>query len=362
MIANRTLELLGLLQAQKEWTGDGLAERLGVSTRTVRRDINRLRELGYPVTATKGPSGYYRLSRGARLPPLMVDDEQAIAIALSLQTAPASVEGMGDATRRALNSIRELLPPHLSRRLATFSVEQMENAWELAPPQVDPGLVARLSTAAQEQELVRFTYRSIEVGEADKVHKVEDVAGVAGVDGTEVLAEPHRLVVWSGRWYMVAYDQRGCSWRAYRLDRIEQPAPTGWRFTRREVPEQDVTRFVQSQPDRGDSPDSWPCWGTVLMECPAELVAKWAPGAASFEAVDERITRIRMGTWSWSALIGFLVTFGCRFTVESPPELAEAARRVMGRIDVDIPRAGADARTSDRAGRPPGRSGPRTGN
>ncbi|MFF9909455.1 helix-turn-helix transcriptional regulator [Streptomyces sp. NPDC013457] len=328
MIANRTLELLSLLQAQKEWTGDGLAERLGVSPRTVRRDINRLRELGYPVTATKGPSGYYRLSRGARLPPLVVDDEQAIAIALSLQTAPASVTGMGDATRRALNSIRELLPPHLSRRLATFSVEQMENAWELAPPQVDPGLVAQLSAAAQERELVRFTYRSIEVDEAD---------------GCEVLAEPHRLVVWSGRWYMVAYDQRGCSWHAYRLDRIEQPAPTGWRFAQRDVPEGDITRFVQSQPDRGDTSDTWPCWGTVLMECPVALVAKWAPGAASCEAIDERITRIRMGAWSWSALIGFLVTFDCRFTVESPPELAEAARRVMGRIDVDIPRADASA-------------------
>ncbi|MFJ6756124.1 MULTISPECIES: helix-turn-helix transcriptional regulator [unclassified Streptomyces] len=328
MIANRTLELLSLLQAQKEWTGDGLAERLGVSPRTVRRDINRLRELGYPVTATKGPSGYYRLSRGARLPPLIVDDEQAIAIALSLQTAPASVAGMGDATKRALNSIRELLPPHLSRRLATFSIEQIENAWELAPPQVDPGLVAQLSAAAQERELVRFTYRSIEVDE---------------VDGSEVLAEPHRLVVWSGRWYMVAFDQRGCSWRAYRLDRIEQPAATGWRFAQRDIPERDITRFVQSQPDRGDTPDTWPCWGTVLMECPAALVAKWAPGAASFEAVDERITRIRMGAWSWSALIGFLVTFSCRFTVESPPELAEAARRVMGRIDVDIPRADARA-------------------
>ncbi|MER6613646.1 helix-turn-helix transcriptional regulator [Streptomyces xantholiticus] len=325
MIANRTLELLSLLQTQKEWTGDGLAERLGVSPRTVRRDINRLRELGYPVTATKGPSGYYRLSRGVRLPPLIVDDEQAIAIALSLQTAPASVAGMGDATKRALNSIRELLPPHLARRLATFSIEQIENAWELAPPQVDPALVAQLSAAAQQRELVRFSYRSIDLD------TVED---------SEVLAEPHRLVVWSGRWYMVAYDQHRNSWHAYRLDRIGHLVPTAWRFGQRDVPEADITRFVQSRPDRGDTPDTWPCWGTVLMECPATLVAKWAPGAASFEVIDERITRIRMGAWSWSGLIGFLVTFNCRFTVEGPPELAEAAREVMGRLDVEIPRTG----------------------
>ncbi|MFF6875277.1 helix-turn-helix transcriptional regulator [Streptomyces sp. NPDC012474] len=321
MIANRTLELLSLLQAKKEWTGEGLAQRLGVSPRTVRRDINRLRELGYPVTATKGPSGCYRLSRGARLPPLIVDDEQALAIALSLQTAPASVTGMGDATKRALNSIKELLPPHVAHRLATFSIEQIENAWELAPPQIDPALLAQLSTAAQQRDLVRFSYRSINHGSTEE---------------SEVLAEPHRLVVWSGRWYMVAYDQQRCSWHAYRLDRIRLPAPTAWRFGEREVPDEDITRFVQSQPDRGDTPEAWPCWGTVLMECPAALVAKWAPGAASFEAIDDRITRIQMGAWSWSALIGFLITFDCRFTVEGPPELAEAARKVMGRIDVDI--------------------------
>ncbi|MFE7636606.1 helix-turn-helix transcriptional regulator [Kitasatospora sp. NPDC057518] len=322
MTANRTLELLSVLQAQKEWTGAGLAERLGVSPRTVRRDISRLRELGYPVTARKGPSGFYRLSRGARLPPLIVDDEQAVAIALALQTAPASVAGMGDATKRALNSIKELLPPHLARRLATFSIEQIENAWELAPPQVDPALLAQLGAAAQQRELVRFAYRSIDRG------PVED---------DEVLAEPHRLVVWSGRWYLVAYDQRRNSWHTYRLDRIGQLTSTAWRFGPRDVPEADITRFVQSQPDRGDTADTWPCWGTVLMECPATLVAKWAPGAASFEAIDERITRIRMGAWSWSALIGFLITFDRRFTVEGPPELAEAARQVIGRLDVAVP-------------------------
>ncbi|MFG2697097.1 helix-turn-helix transcriptional regulator [Kitasatospora sp. NPDC048407] len=322
MIANRTLELLSLLQAQKEWTGDGLAERLGVSPRTVRRDINRLRELGYPVTARKGPSGFYRLSRGARLPPLVVDDEQAIAIALALQTAPASVTGMGDATKRALNSIKELLPPHLARRLATFSVEQLENAWELAPPQVDPALLAQLSAAAQQGELVRFAYRSVDR---------------EPVEGEEVLAEPHRLVVWSGRWYLVAYDQRRNSWHTYRLDRIGQLASTAWRFGPREVPETDLAGFVQSQPDRGDTADTWPCWGTVLMECPATLVAKWAPGAASFEAVDEWTTRIRMGAWSWSGILGFLVTFDCPFTVEGPPELAEAARRLIGRLAAGAP-------------------------
>ncbi|MEV4316699.1 WYL domain-containing protein [Actinocrispum sp. NPDC049592] len=322
MIANRTLELLSLLQAQKEWTGNDLARRLGVSPRTVRRDVNRLRELGYPVSATKGPGGYYRLSRGTHLPPLIVDDEQAVAIALALQTAPATVTGMGDATKRALNSISELLPPHLSRRLATFSVEQIENAWELAPPQVDPALLAQLSAAAQGRDLVRFSYTS----------SSPRLAGAG-----EVVVEPHRLVVWSGRWYLVGYDQRGKSWHAYRLDRISDLASTSWGFSQRDMPDKDITRFVQNQPDRGDAADSWPCYGTVLMECPAHLVAKWAPGIASFEAVDERLTRIHMGAWSWAALIGFLVTFACPFKVEGPPELADAARRITKRVDVEVP-------------------------
>ncbi|MFJ9691606.1 helix-turn-helix transcriptional regulator [Kitasatospora sp. NPDC101183] len=339
MIANRTLELLGLLQAQKEWTGDGLAERLGVSPRTVRRDIARLRELGYPVAARKGPAGFYRLARGARLPPLVVDDEQAVAIALALQTAPASVAGMGDATRRALNSVKDLLPPHLARRLEAFSVEQIENAWELAPPQVDPALLARLSAAAQQRELARFAYRSVEGGPAEGGSTAGGSTEGGSTAGGEVLAEPHRLVVWSGRWYLVAYDQRGNSWHAYRLDRIAQLGTTAWRFAPREVPEADIAGFVRSRPDRGDGADAWPCWGTVLMECPAGLVARWAPGAASFEAVDEKITRIRMGAWSWSALIGFLVTFDRPFTVEGPPELAEAARRVSARLGAGAPRA-----------------------
>lgn len=316
-IATRTLELLGLLQAQREWSGEDLAARLQVSTRTVRRDIERLRDLGYPVDATKGPGGTYRLAAGSTLPPLLFDDDQAIAIALALQTAPSSVQDMGDSVKRALRTVTDLMPEDLARRLRTFDVAKIENAWELAPPTVSPALLASLSSAAQDRELVKFQYRS----------KLTD-----SPDDLPVVAEPHKLVVWSGRWYLIAYNQRQHSWHAYRLDRISDLHAPGWRFTPREFPEDDLTRFIQHQPDRGDATDAWPCRGTVSMDCPVELVAKWLPGGADIESIDDKTTRISMGAWSWAGLLGLLATFDRDFVIEDPPELAEAATRIADRL------------------------------
>lgn len=319
-IANRTLDLLSLLQAQKEWSGRDLAVRLNVDVRTVRRDIKRLRELGYPVDAGMGRNGHYRLAPGSQLPPLIFDDDQAIAIALALQTAPRSVQDMGDSATRALSTIRDLLPPHLARRLETFSVEQMDNAWDLAPPTVSSVVLARLSQAAQEREVVKFEYE-YECGLAPTTEELN------------VVAEPHKLVVWSGRWYLIAFSQRQKSWHAFRLDRMQRLRSPGWRFTPREFPADDVSRFIQLQPGRGDNADAWPCRGTVVMDCPVELVARWAPGGANVESVDERLTRITMGAWSWAGILGLLATFGADFAVENPPELARAAHKMANRLD-----------------------------
>ncbi|MGX5694225.1 helix-turn-helix transcriptional regulator [Dermacoccus abyssi] len=316
-IATRTLEILGLLQAQKEWTGEDLARRLTVSTRTIRRDVQRLRELGYPVDASRGPGGTYRLVPGSTLPPLIFDQDQAIAIALALQTAPSSIQDMGDSVTRALRTITDLMPYDLARRLKTFDVAKIENAWDMAPPTVTPAMLALLSSAAQDRELVKFQYRSKLVDSQDDI---------------PVIAEPHRLVVWSGRWYLIAFNQRQHSWHAYRLDRISDLRSPGWRFTPREFPEDSVARFIQLQPDRGDATDSWPCRGTVRMDCPVDLVAKWAPGGANIESIDNDTTRISMGAWSWAGLLGLLATFDCEFVVEEPPELASEAARVADRL------------------------------
>lgn len=317
VIANRTLEILSLLQAQKEWTGADLAARLRVSARTVRRDVDRLRELGYPVNAVRGPGGTYRLAPGATLPPLIFDDDQAIALALALQTAPSSVQDMGDSVKRALRTVTGLMPADLARRLRTFDVAKIENAWEMAPPTVSPALLASLSSAAQDLTLIKFQYRS----------KLVD-----SLDDLPVVAEPYKLVVWSGRWYLIAHNQRDHSWHAYRLDRISDLHSPGWRFKPHEFPEEDLTRFIQLQSDRGDATDAWPCRGTVRMDCPVEVVARWLPGGASIESIDDKITRIRMGAWSWAGLVGLLSTFDCDFVVEDPPELAEAAAKIANRL------------------------------
>ncbi|MDJ0362320.1 WYL domain-containing protein [Rhodococcus sp. H29-C3] len=316
-IASRTLEILSLFQSQKEWTGNALSERLDVSPRTVRRDVMRLRDLGYSVDADRGPGGFYRLATGSHLPPLIFDDEQAVAIALALQTAPSSVQGMNDATARALQTVRDLLPPHLADRLQTFAVEQIDNVWDLAPPKVPSDMIALISSAAQDKQLIKFDYQ---------------IRSAQSVQDSQVVAEPHKLVVWSGRWYLIAYGQREESWHAFRLDRVRNIGLPGWRFRPREFPEDDVTRFVQLQPDRGDLNDAWPCRGTVRMVCPVELVAKWAPGGANIESIGEETTRITMGAWSWSGLLGLLATFGCNFVVEEPAELAEAAAVIARRM------------------------------
>ncbi len=316
-VAGRTLAILSLLQAQREWSGDALAARLGVTSRTIRRDFTRLRELGYPVEAARGPGGLYRLAPGTRLPPLVFDDEQAISIVLALQTAPSSVVGLDDAAARALRTLKDLMPPPLARRLQTFEVHQIDNAWDLAPPKVPSGMLTCLSTAAQQLQVVSFSYRACS-GDA-----AEDVAAVV---------EPYKLVVWSGRWYFIGYDQRERSWLSYRLDRVENLHVPGWRFTPRQFPADDVTAFIQLQPDRGDDSDAWPCRGTVRMDCPVELVAKWAPGGANLAAIDESTTRITMGAWSWAGLLGLLCTFSCDFVIEGPPELTAAAGEMSRRL------------------------------
>ena len=327
-IASRTLELLSLLRSRQEWTGSDLAERLGVTSRTVRRDIERLRRMGYEVTARRGAAGSYRLARGDELPPLLLGDEEVIAVALALQTAPTSVAGAHESSASALASIRALLPARLSRRLDSVSVAVMENPWELAPPVVSSRALSTLSSAAEQRDVVIFRTATDE----------------PGTEPERVTAEPYRVVVWSGRWHLVAYDQQRDRWRSFRVDRLRDLRLPGWRFARREPPADDVLTFVQQQPGRGDPADAWPCTGTVVMDCPAPLVARWAPAGASVEVVDAERSRIIMGAWSWAGLVGLLLTFDADFVVEGPRELDEACAALGTRLE----RTGAAPRSARR--------------
>ncbi len=313
--SGRLLLLLSLLQSRRDWPGPELAERLGVSPRTLRRDIDRLRELGYAVSVRKGPGGAYRLDPGTRLPPLLFDDEQATAIALALQTAPATVSGFAEAAARALTTIRQVMPPRLRKRLDAMEVTSIWNPWGLAGPKVDAEVLRIVGTAVREREVLRFDCAAVEADAADEHWRVE----------------PHHLAEWGGRWYLVAWDLEGGAWRTFRVDRISPRTPSGPPFTPRTVPGGDVGALVTGHLDRGDPPEHWQCRGEVLLDAPASLVARWAPGGAIVEELGPARCRLTLGAWSWNGLAAMIGMFECDMEVVGPPQLREACAVLAGR-------------------------------
>jgi predicted DNA-binding transcriptional regulator YafY len=224
----RLLRLLSLLQSPREWPGSELAGRLQVSPRTVRRDVARLRDLGYPVQATRGSDGGYRLVAGAAMPPLLLDDEEAVAIAVGLRTAAGlAVDGIEEASVRALAKLERVLPSRLRYRVGTVSTATVP-----VPgygPTVDPAHLAVLAAAATNRERLRFRYRAHDGAQR----------------GRHV--EPHGLVAAGRRWFLVAFDLERDDWRIFRVDRVTEPFPTGARSVQRELPEADPAAFVTSR-------------------------------------------------------------------------------------------------------------------
>lgn len=228
----RALQLLSLLQTHRLWRAGELAERLEVTERTVRRDVDRLRALGYPVDATTGKYGGYRLATGAHVPPLLLDDDEAVAVAVGLRyAAEAAIEGMEETSLRALTKIEQLLPHRLRRRVSALhsSVTSMQRT--AADDVVDPEALSVLAAACRDSEHVRFDYR-----------------GRDGEDSRR-LAQPHQLVTVGRRWYLLAWDEHRRDWRTFRLDRIAQPRAVGSHFAPREIPGGDAAAFVASSLD-----------------------------------------------------------------------------------------------------------------
>src|SRR3954462_11017130 len=224
--SSRLLTLLSLLQARRDWPGQELAERLEVSPRTIRRDVERLRTLGYPVESMTGPAGGYQLRAGTAMPPLLLDDEEAIAIAVSLRTAAGgSVSGGEEASVRALVKLEQVLPAHLRRRVQALDAAT-HTLQVYGGPQVDPQCLTVLAAAVRDHERVRFDYTA------------RDQAG------SRREAEPHSLVNAGRRWYLVAWDREREDWRTFRVDRITRPQSTGVRFTARELPDKDAAAYV----------------------------------------------------------------------------------------------------------------------
>ncbi|MCP2357187.1 biotin operon repressor [Nonomuraea thailandensis] len=304
----RLLALLSLLQTRRDWPGALLADRLDVSARTVRRDVDRLRELGYPIVAFKGPEGGYRLDAGSELPPLLFDDEQAVALAIALQVAATSGAGIEEAAARALSTVRQVMPARLRHRIDTLQVTAVERP---APgPQVGSGVLVALSAAVHAREVLRFGYGSQEAPPRR--------------------AEPHHLVTWGGRWYLVAWDLDREDWRTFRADRVTPRTPAGPRFTPRELPGGTVAAFLTARFLGSDGSGRWPCRGEVILSLPAGAVSPYVRDGVVEELGPGRC-RLVLGSWSWTGLAATVGRFDAGIEVVGPPELqaafAQLARR-----------------------------------
>ncbi|MFF2505139.1 helix-turn-helix transcriptional regulator [Streptomyces sp. NPDC058067] len=310
----RLLQLLSLLQTPREWPGGELAGRLGVSRRTVRRDVDRLRDLGYPVQASMGADGGYRLVAGKALPPLVLDDEEAVAIAVGLRAgAGHAVEGVEEASVRALAKLEQVLPSRLRHRVATLQAATMPlTSGDGASIATETLTVLASATAGQER--LRFRYRS--------------------GDGTESrrLTEPYRMVSTGRRWYLVAYDIDRDDWRTFRVDRVAEPFATGARFVPRELPTGDAAEYLR----RSMSGRGRPSYDIdVTFDAPAEFVAARLPSALGVpEAQPDGTCRLRAtasDSVEWLALR--LALADCEFTAHGPDELVSYIRELGARLD-----------------------------
>ncbi|MEU3896158.1 YafY family protein [Streptomyces sp. NPDC045251] len=309
----RLLTLLSLLQTPREWPGGELADRLGVSRRTVRRDIDRLRELGYPVQATMGADGGYRLVAGKAMPPLVLDDEEAVAIAVGLRAgAGHAVEGVDEASVRALAKLEQVLPSRLRHRVATLQAATTPLTSGDGPSIATGTLTVMASTVAG-QERLRFAYRA--------------------ADGTESrrVTEPYRLVSTGRRWYLVAYDLDREDWRTFRVDRVSEPFATGARFAPRELPTGSAAEYLRRSMQRhGDSYDV-----EVAFAAPPEAVAARLPQwLGPPEPTDDGTSCVLRATVSdpvdWMAVR--LAMVGLDFRVRQPAELVERVRELGARL------------------------------
>ncbi|MEV7566853.1 helix-turn-helix transcriptional regulator [Streptomyces tanashiensis] len=307
----RLLRLLSLLQAHREWSGADLAQRLGVTARTVRRDVDRLRELGYPVHASPGTGGGYQLGAGAELPPLLLDDEEAVAVAVGLRSAAGQgVEGIGESSVRALAKLEQVLPGRLRRRIGAlnaFTVPLLRTPRD----RVDPAVLTELANACRDSERLRFAYR--------------DHGGTA----TRRTVEPHRLVCTERRWYLVAWDVDRGDWRTFRVDRIEPTPPHGPRFPPREPPAEDLAAYVA----KGVSGTAYAQEATVRLFVPlAEAAAVVGPLDGVLTAEGEGVCLLRTGARSLDFMVFHVLFMGFDFEVVEPPELVEAVRTLRDRL------------------------------
>jgi predicted DNA-binding transcriptional regulator YafY len=309
--SSRLLELLALLQARRDWPGPALADRLGVCGRTIRRDIGRLRALGYPVESVTGPAGAYRLRAGTAMPPLLLDNDEAIAIAVGLRTAArTSVTGIEETAVRALVKLEQVLPSHLRRRVNALGSATV--APPLAGPTVEPEQLMVLAAACRDGECLRFSYRSRD-----------------GTDSCRIV-EPHALVNLGRRWYLVGWDRNREDWRTFRVDRLSRAAIAGARFTPRKLPAKDAAAYVQQS--IASSPNRFEARVTLRVSA-EELAGRGSLYGATIKAIDTNTCEYRGGDDNLAWLALRIAMLGVEFKVHEPPELAQHLRELARRLE-----------------------------
>lgn len=306
----RVLQLLGLLQSRRTWTGEELAERLGVTTRSVRRDIERLRELGYPVQASKGQGGGYQLGAGAALPPLLLDPDEAVAMAVCLRLAAGgSVAGVGESALRALSKLDQVMPARLRSQVSAVHDATVTLGPNPSDSPVEPEVLMVLARACRDREHVTTDYT--------------DIRG----NHTQRRLEPYQLVTTGRRWYLMAYDRDREDWRSLRLDRMLEVAARGTTFTSREAPDaaEYVGRSISSSPYRYIA--------RIRYHAPKEVVAQmFPPAAATVEADGPDACIVTAGADDPERMVLYFATVGHEFEVIEPPEVVAAVGAVATRL------------------------------
>lgn len=315
----RLLRLLSLLQARRDWTGAELATRLDVTTRTVRNDVGRLRSLGYPIEARPGVAGGYRLGAGATLPPLLLDDEEAVAVAIGLRTAASGpLAGIEETSLRALAKLQQVLPSRLWQRVRAFQSHAL--SLRSPGPQVDPDALTVIASACRDHERLRFDYRA---------H-----SGAAGRRSVE----PYRLVNDRQRWYLMAWDLDRQDWRTFRVDRMQPQMPTGPRFTPRSLP---PDHEIAAQMTRGIGEATWRYRARVIVQAPATHVQSRLPIPADVESLGNDRCTFEPGSDHPQMLALYLGMLDADFAIVDSPELVDAlhtlANRYQRAVDASRP-------------------------
>lgn len=304
----RLLRLLTLLESRREWPGAALADRLGVSTRTVRNDVARLRELGYPIQAAPGVAGGYRLGSGAAMPPLLLEDDEAVAVAVALRSsAGGGITGIEETSVSALVKLEQVLPVRLRRRVNALQAYTV--AAPATGPTVDAHALATLAAACRDCELVRIEYRKQDGSESTRT------------------VEPYRVVSLGRRWYLFAWDRDRHAWRTFRVDRMSLQHPAGPHFTPRELPAEDIAayvmRSVRSAPMKYES--------RVIVHASAVVIAERLPREIVLEPVDDTTCIVHVRSNSVEMLAVHLGLLDADFTVTEPRELVDQLAKLARR-------------------------------